>query len=938
MSVVSVIPADRSLIDAILPHLEPAGVDYSANVVVFPGKRPAHTLRKTIAERIGRSLLPPRVFSIDHFIEHLYVEKLQLRGTALETIDAVGFLYEIQRKASPRIGGEQFLTLEAFYPLGIKIFGELEELRMANISLRRIREVLSAMTYGELPSLPLFYERFYAMADERSFATRAMKYRAVAENVAKLDLREWKRIVCAGFFALTPPERTIFRHLLDHPGAIQIYQNGPGLGRQLKESGLSVELPPPSTKRPVVKLIRSPDTHGQVLTLSREINALRTLGKSAIDRTAVVLLAAETLLPVIHQPLALVPDEEFNISLEYPVTRTPVYGFLQAVMELLSTRSGTRYSAKQYIKFMLHPYAKNIRYGRRSDVTRILFNTVEELFLEGRTSPYFLIEELENDGELFERAARRASGVDETVTAESLRQHLCVIHAKTIGLLSRAENLGDVAGRAVEMLSYIHDHSTAKFHPLFRSFAETLIEQLDRVSISLLRGERFSDFALYESFMNNYLSAGKVAFAGTPLRGLQVLGFLETRNLQFDRVFLLDVNDDVLPGAKGHDVFLSLKVRETLGLPTYRDAERLVEYHFHLLLQGAQEVFLFFVEGGKKEKSRFIEKLLWEEQQRDKKTDPDDYVRSLRYAIQLANPAPPEISKTTETTSFLKRFVYSATSLDTYLRCQLRFYYRYVLKLREKEAVSDELGPTDVGTFVHDILAEYFGELRGKKVTVGAIDVPRLADVINTLFARKYGSDPVGAHLLLREQTKRHLSDFLLRHQQPLAERDLTLIDVETKLQATIGGFRFAGTLDRIERRGDKVYVLDYKSGSNEKDTRIRFKRLVLDDRESWDEAVGSFQLPLYAFLYSKTSGTRVEEISPAYLFLGRGEIDGKVEQPLFQEEGGRTEGFDLLEKVLVGLVNEAASTDQPFRRPRRLDKQCPRCEFKYICGTQWTS
>ena len=128
---------------------------------------------------------------------------------------------------------------------------------------------------------------------------------------------------------------------------------------------------------------------------------------------------------------------------------------------------------------------------------------------------------------------------------------------------------------------------------------------------------RFVMLTGYFNFLQQYVALQNVPFSGTPLRGLQVLGLLETRNLHFDDVYFLNVNDDVLPGGIGSDMLLPQQLREKLGLETRHDRDKLSEYYFHLLVRGAKRVHLFFSESGESDKSRFVEQLLWERQKRD---------------------------------------------------------------------------------------------------------------------------------------------------------------------------------------------------------------------------------------------------------------------------------------------------------------------------------
>ena len=936
MSIVSLIAPERNLIDEIVPLLAAEGRDYSNTVVVFPGKRPAHALRSALAKKIGGSFLPPKIFSIDHFIDYLLEEKLQTHVTSLEAIDAAALLHEIYLADPHRPGGDHFASLDAFLPLGMKIFSELEELLLADVPLRRVRETLSGIAFGGFTSLLVFYEQLYSVARERNFATRSMRYRAVAARVSAIDGQDISKLIFAGFFAFTNTEKTIFRHFASLDNVVQIFQNGPGMIPVLKELGISPAQAEGERKEPSFHFYRSADSHGQVFVLSDKINAMVKSDHSSVEHTAIVLPASETLFPLFHQSLALLPDDEYNISLGYPVTRTPVYGFLETLMELLATKDGQRYSIPSYIKFALHPYTKNVRLGNRSDVTRILFNTIEDLFLRGRTASFFMLEELEGNTSLFERAAKRVAGIGEAVSAESLKEHLRFIHDRTIRQIDRPDSIGEFAAKAIAVIGYIDAHSTARLHPFFRPFAEALVENLNAVSSSLLKGKAFTATGEYVLFLRNYIAQSEVPFTGTPLHGLQVLGFLETRNLQFDTVFVLDANDDVIPGSKGHDVLLPFKLRESLGLATYRDRERVAEYYFHLLLAGAKDVHFFFTEGGKKEKSRFLEKLLWRKEQQKHTAGYEEYLRTVRYRVQLSNPVPEPVPKTDAVIRLLRDSTFTATALDTYLRCQLRFYYAFVLQLRERADVSGELDQADIGSFIHLLLASYFRQFKGRKLTRETVTVSSLERTIEECFSKEFGRDPVGALFLLKNQTRSHLKEFLLEYQLPLLDEDVKLLDVEMKSESSIGSYRIGGTLDRVEQRGDQIYILDYKTGGSDKHTRIQFDKLNPDDRDTWSESIGSVQLPLYAILYANATSTPIGRIVPAYLFLGRQEINKEIEHSLFDEPSGGGEKMKILQKIILGLLDEIMLAAHPFIPTDNVETECPRCAFKYICGTQW--
>lgn len=412
-----------------------------------------------------------------------------------------------------------------------------------------------------------------------------------------------------------------------------IFQQGHGLREHLER--LNIAEDPSSLAKAAdaeIMLYEAQDTHGQVFALSHLLEETIKHGGSVNEKTVLVLPTADALFPVYHHTLPLLKPEEYNIALGYPLSRTPIYGFMNSLMDLIGARHGDRFPASAYLKFILHPYTKNIHLNNRSDVTRILFHKLED-FITGDQSKMFLtLDELESLDEVF-------TGVpfvlgDDSLTPEQLKNHLKNIHGQTIRKFTSFRSIGDFARKAVEILLFVYDQSTANLHPLFRAYAETILEMFHEIEVSLLSAQRFENVEGYFNFLKRYVALYEVPFSGTPLRGLQVLGLLETRNLQFDDVYVLDVNDNVIPGGVGQEMMLPQGLREKLGLETYKSREQLVEYHFGLLLHGAKRVHLFYSETGKSEKSRFIEKILWERQKREGLEAARKHTRSIRYALE----------------------------------------------------------------------------------------------------------------------------------------------------------------------------------------------------------------------------------------------------------------------------------------------------------------
>jgi len=601
-----------------------------------------------------------------------------------------------------------------------------------------------------------------------------------------------------------------------------------------------------------------------------------------------------------------------------------------------SMREGTIY-APDYIRFALHPYTKSIVLNRRTDVTRILFHTIEEHFAGERSRTFFSLDELEGETAIFESAAQQTAAIDPEIAADTLRGHLRTIHENTVRKLMSIQNVSDFTRRCIDIVSFVDERSTARLHPTFRPFMESIIESLHEASTSLLGTSTFSEPQGYFTFLRHSLKNVTVPFQGTPVRGLQVLGLLETRNLQFDRVIVLDANDDVIPGSGWQQTLIPVKVRESLGLPTHRDREAIVAYYVDLLVKGAKEVHFFYVENDKKVKSRYLEQLLWERQKVEKKEDVNEYVESIRYRFALGNRLPDPVEKTQAIVGFLKRYRFNATALDAYLKCQLQFYYRHVLKLEQKEEVSGDIENTEIGRFIHTVLARLYAATVGKPLRGELVQGEQVDKMIDIVFEEFFGDDRATRIQLLKSRSRKQLRSFMDRYQIPVMKRhQVELIGTEQRIEIKKGEYLLEGRLDRIEKRGENVFVLDYKTKNDDGTMRIRFDRLKAGDRSTWSDAIGSLQLPLYALLYSVRYGRRLEEICPAYLFIGTNHIDETIEVGLFKEGEKRAENYALVEEVLFKLLDEITDPGQPFLPANDPKISCPNCEFKSLCGTQW--
>ena len=218
------------------------------------------------------------------------------------------------------------------------------------------------------------------------------------------------------------------------------------------------------------------------------------------------------------------------------------------------------------------------------------------------------------------------------------------------------------------------------------------------------------------------------------------------------------------------------------------------------------------------------------------------------------------------------------------------------------------------------------------------IDMEEMDNLIDVLFGMEYGANPTGAAYLVKAQIKAHLRDYLSRYRIPLIkEKTVKIIGVEELIEATLNAYKLKGRLDVVEKRDDRICIVDYKSGSHTKSLKINFDKLDAHSRDSWDEAIGSLQLPFYLILYSQRHGIKIEDLRGMFLLLGRSLIKKEIELALFDTDD-ETAQFDRLRTVIFGLLDEIADLTVPFAATSDRKNSCPRCDFQYICGTQWVT
>jgi len=425
----------------------------------------------------------------------------------------------------------------------------------------------------------------------------------------------------------------------------------------------------------------------------------------------------------------------------------------------------------------------------------------------------------------------------------------------------------------------------------------------------------------------------RISFQGLPLKGLQILGLLETRSLNFDCVFLLDANEGVLPSGESFDSLLPLPVRAALGLPLHYRNEEIYRYHFQHLVSSTRRAHIFYRQTEKDFRSRFVEKLVWE-RERDAgqrgvlPAEPVELNVSLR-------PSPGfEVAKSPEVLEVLGEMSFSPSGLNSYLRCPAQFYFSRVLRLEERSRMSGEQDPAKVGLVLHQVLERLYRPLAGKGI-VGKREYARLEKslplVMDAVFAETFG-ELRGESYLLKEMALNHLKRYLLKEKQRFIDK-ISIISIEEPLSCSLElddgtVVRLTGRADRIDRYGEEYMIVDYKSGRDLSRHSFKAFEEVFLSREEMKEKIKSFQLPFYAFLYQRTRSLPPGKINSRLISLRT-----VREETLFGREIDRRKVLeDVFLPTLRNLIREILNPEVPFGRDDRSEESCQYCSFLTFC------
>lgn len=937
--------------------------NFTKVAIVFPNKRASLFFNEYLAQESDCPIWSPTYVSISE----LFRQSSDL--SIADPIKLVCDLYKVFQKAT---GSKE--TLDDFYFWGEMLIADFDDAdkNMADThalfsNLKDLNELMDNYDFleeGQKEALSQFFHNFSinqvtelkqrfismwnvlgdiyteykALLESQSIAYEGMLYRQVIEQL-DVEALPYNKYIFVGFNVLNKVEHTLFKKL-NEAGKAMFYwdydtfylnktphEAGEFIRRNLRDfpSELPASFFDNLNQPKEVTFIESPTENGQVRYLPQWIRENLT---SQEKETAVVLCNEALLQPVLHA----LPDnvKHINITMGFPLSQTPAYSFVNALMELHTSGynpNNGRYLFAEVISVLKHPYTRQL-----SPEAEKLEQTLTR---DNRFYP--LPSELKQDNVLELLFTPRRNNLDLCSMLSEALKEVAVIYQQQAASHSDA-------------FDQLYRESLFKTYTLVNRF-HTLIESKE---LNVQAGT-------FQRLLTRVMSSSSIPFHGEPAIGMQVMGVLETRNLDFRHLIMLSVNEGQLPKAGGDSSFIPYNLRKAFGMTTIDHKIAVYAYYFYRLMQRAEKVTLVYntaTDGiNRGELSRFMLQFLIE-------WGYPVLRKQLEAAQSPQSSAPIIIEKTPDVMERMKsvfdirnnpKALISPSALNCYLDCPLKFYYKYVALLSAPDEVTADIDSAKFGSIFHYAAEHIYKDLtaHGKLISRENLET-LLKDEVRLQTYVDNGFKELFFNLPQNEQPEYNgiqliNSAVIVKYIQQLLRNDLryapfTFVGSEQRIFENIeictstGDIqsRIGGIIDRIDSKGESLRIVDYKTGGDA-DTPANVQSLFIPDKKRSNYV---FQTFLYASIVCKKLREKNDSrlVAPALLYIHRAASEnyspviqmGEPRKPKEPVDNFAQYEGDFRENLKT-LLEDIFNPDISFTQTEIEDK-CAYCDFKALC------
>ena len=893
----------------------------SSTTIILPNKRAKIFLIEALKKQVTNNIIAPEITSIEDFIQEI---------SGIRNIDPIELLFEfynVYLYVTDKKHQQEFEIFANWAKTLLQDFNEIDRyLLEPNHVLSYLKDIEDIKKWGiEVEHktkllenyidfwklLPNYYQSLYTHLLNKKVGYQGLIYR---ESVKNLEIYyesiKNKKLIFAGFNALNAAEEKIVQYLISKDiaaifwDADQTFLNDPyhdaGLFiRRFKSTWKHYKSNPfewivdEFSQQKNIQIIGTPKTIGQAKITGSIIEKIKSENpESNLNKVAIVLGEENLLIPVLYA----LPETigALNITMGYAGKNNPAQILVSKLFKMHNnalSRNANNYVFyyKDVIDILRHPLIEP--YSNTSGLVKII-NANNYTFITHKK----LLELNPNTSQLFELLFNKWDNGSIAVL-NSISELLLIIK-----------------------INLSTDNEEDKITKAFVFSIFKIINKLINYYSNHLEIDKIDTLA---AIYKQIIDLAEVSFEGEPLNGLQIMGVLESRVLDFETVIITSMNEGKFPAGKSMNSFIPYDVKKELGLPTFKEKDAIYTYHFYHLLQRAKNIYLLYntenegLDGG--EKSRFITQLEVEKQAKHNITH-EIYNASLPEIAQR----PMQIPKSESVMLRLKEICetgFSPSALTSYIRNPIDFYFQKILRIREVEEVEENIAINTLGTIIHKTLEALYTPLIDKFLTENDIqDCFKLLDneVLNQFkVIYKEGEIKKGRNLLAFEVAKRNVFNFLKLELESIKNGDaIKILALEKTYERTIKHkilpykVLIKGNVDRIEERNGCIRIIDYKTGKVEKtNTTLRSWYGLTDDIKN-DKII---QVLTYAYMYEPLTDKPIEAGIISFKNLKTGFLpfdfrEGKISNVVINE----TVLNNYLEQIVL-LLSEILDEEIPF-------------------------
>lgn len=919
--------------------------------VVFPNKRASIHFKRQIVSQLSKTSWMPITSSVQQAME---------KWSGLHLVDSLDVALELM-SINDKDANNKVLK-QNFFGLASQMAKDFDEIDQYKVDAKNLFESLNEVkiienyTFSEYTLsnedsykaqskyLQFFSSliNYYSALRLNLFSRKVGYYGMITRCLSELPTDELvkridgKKIVFAGFNALTTTEEDVVVRLVENGNAVMLWDlDEYYINDKKQEAGRFANDFFAKHRNLAGKKDYDNEHHGisfignALSTAEKEINVISVSGSSVQANAlqlmmekrenSVVVLADEALLiPTLNS----LPDSvgEINVTMGYPFANTPLYGFIDQIFRFQHSLSDSKIDLWPLASFCDADFIKLVFNGKDYDSLMS--------WLKDKQSSSDLSLHVKDFSSIGKSDDNQEDGA-----SEDLARFLTLSSTKWIDSKDCIENLKSILRVSLQKIkdeSYFVKNQISVAGKVLNK-VESLIKKYDSVEIL--------DLQMLILQIGREMS---IAMKGEA-DGLQVMGLLETRNLDFDVVNMLSVNEGVIPKNKNSNSLIPYDVRKYYNLPTYNQQQAVYAYHFYRLLHNAKKINLFYNSlsdsSGLGEPSRFIRQIEYELV----KKNPKVKLQHFQYKSPIINLKSNIISVDKDDTMLKKITKLSPTSISTYLRCSLQYYWKYIMNINCDE-VNEEIQMNVIGSIIHNTLDELYRNFGNEIVTES-----KFLEVRSQYLDKCYqnalrnnnfrnGLPKTGFNSIIASVIDTMISRFLDNEHNIVKENSLRILCTEKELSFHLNNVELHGFADRIDLLNDKLRVIDYKTGSvNPYDVSISANAKQLQDMHD-----KSIQLIMYKYLFIKMLNSNAlgldealiahieeENIVPGIIALQ------KMSNGVFELKVNNADLANDFEAqcdiMFEQLISDIFDKNNPFTQTDDT-KVCGYCGFRNIC------